>query len=81
MKLKLVPDAGRLLKHSVTLRMIEAFVAITVLELVATLAPTVASYLPFNPIWLAAAASVCGSLAWVFRFILQRKISGDEDGE
>lgn len=79
--MKLVPNAGQVLKCSLSLRMIEAFVAITLLELVATLAPVVASYLPFNPIWLLGAASVCGSLAWAARFILQSKISGDPDGE
>ncbi|OJY66462.1 hypothetical protein [Rhizobium sp. 60-20] len=77
MKPKLVPNAGRVLKRSLSLRMIEAFVAITLLDLAASLAPAVASYLPFNPVWLLAAASVCGSLAWAFRFVLQSKISGD----
>ncbi|NTI27682.1 hypothetical protein [Rhizobium rhizogenes] len=81
MKPKLVPNPGRVLKHSASLRMIEAFVAITVLELVATLAPAVVSYLPFNSIWLLAAASICGSLAWAFRFVLQSKISGDDDAD
>jgi hypothetical protein len=81
MKPKLVRNPGRVLKHSATLRMIEAFLAITVLELVATLAPAFATYLPFDSIWLLAAASVCGSLAWVFRFILQSKISGDDDAD
>ncbi|NTF80858.1 hypothetical protein G6K88_07775 [Agrobacterium rhizogenes] len=81
MKPKLVPNPGRVLKHSATLRMIEMFLAITVLELVATLAPAVAAYLPFNPAWLLGAASICGSLAWVFRFLLQIKISGDRDAD
>ena len=81
MKPKLVPNAGRVLKRSLSLRMIEAFVAITLLDLVAALAPAVASYLPFNPAWLLGAASVCGSLAWAARFLLQSKISGDRDAE
>lgn len=81
MKPKLVPNAGRVLKRSLSLRMIEAFLAINLLELVAALAPALASYLPFNPIWLLALASVCGSLAWAFRFVLQSKISGDHDAD
>lgn len=76
MKPKLVPNAGRVLKRSLSLRMIEAFVAITLLDLAASLAPVVASYLPFNPVWLLGAASICGSLAWAARFILQTRISG-----
>ncbi|WP_267550465.1 hypothetical protein [Rhizobium rhizogenes] len=79
--MKLVRNPGRVLKHSMSLRMIEAFVAITLLELVGTLAPAFANYLPFNPLWLLGAASICGSLAWAFRFVLQSKISGDPDGE
>lgn len=81
MKPKLVPNAGRVLKRSLSLRMIEAFLAITLLELAAALAPSLAAYLPFNPIWLLALASVCGSLAWALRFVLQTKISGDRDAD
>ena len=81
MRPKLVPNAGRVLKRSLSLRMIEAFVAITVLDLVASLAPAVANYLPFNPVWLLGAASVCGSLAWAARFLLQGKISGGKDAD
>ncbi len=81
MKPKLVPNAGRVLKRSLSLRMIEAFLAITLLELVAAIAPAFAAYLPFNPVWLLGAASVCGSLAWAFRFVLQTKISGDRDAD
>ncbi|TIX89180.1 hypothetical protein [Rhizobium sp. P44RR-XXIV] len=81
MKPKLVPNAGRVLKRSLSLRMIEAFLAITLLELAAALAPALASYLPFNTIWLLALASVCGSLAWAFRFVLQTKISGGSDAD
>ncbi|MFJ6323323.1 MULTISPECIES: hypothetical protein [unclassified Rhizobium] len=79
--MKLVPRPGRVLKRSLSLRMIEAFVAITLLDLAASLAPAVASYLPFTLVWLLAAASVCGSLAWVARFVLQSKISGDRDAD
>ncbi|WP_065091650.1 hypothetical protein [Rhizobium leucaenae] len=81
MKPKLVPHAGRVLKRSLNLRMIEAFVAITLLDLAATLAPAVAGYLPFNPVWLLGAASICGSLAWAARFLLQSKISGDRNAD
>lgn len=81
MKPKLVPNAGRVLKRSLSLRMIEAFLAITLLELAAAIAPALAAYLPFNPVWLLTIASVCGSLAWVFRFVLQSKISGDRDAD
>ncbi|SCB16546.1 hypothetical protein [Rhizobium hainanense] len=81
MKPKLVPNAGRVLRRSLSLRMIEAFLVITLLDLVSALAPSLAAYLPFNPVWLLAAASVCGSLAWVFRFVLQSKISGDRDAD
>ncbi len=81
MKPKLVPNAGRVLKRSLSLRMIEAFLAITLLELAAALAPALAAYLPFNPVWLLALASVCGSLAWIARFVLQTKISGDRDAD
>jgi hypothetical protein len=80
MKPKLVPHAGRVLKRSLSLRMIEAFVLITLLDL-ASLAPAVASYLPFNPVWLLGIASVCGSLAWAARFVLQAKISGDRNAD
>jgi len=81
MKPKLVPNAGRVLKRSLSLRMIEAFVAITLLDLAAALAPALTAYLPFNPVWLLGAASICGSLAWAARFLLQSKISGDHDAE
>ena len=76
MKPKLVPNAGRVLKRSLSLRMIEVFLAITLLDLVSALAPSLAAYLPFNPTWLLAAASICGSLAWIARFLLQPKMSG-----
>ena len=56
MQPKLVPNAGRVLKRSLSLRMIEAFVAITLLDLAASLAPAIAGYLPFNPVWLLGAA-------------------------
>jgi hypothetical protein len=81
MKPKLVPHAGRVLKRSLSLRMIEAFLVITLLDLAAAVAPSLAAYLSFNPIWLLAAASICGSLAWAARFILQPKISGDRDAD
>lgn len=66
---------ARVLKRSLSLRMIEVFLVLTLLDLAASVAPALAAYLPFNPIWLLSAASICGSLAWIARFVLQPKIS------
>ncbi|MGV1795348.1 hypothetical protein [Rhizobium sp. A37_96] len=79
MRPKFVPNAGPLLKRSLSLRMIEAFLVFMLLDLASAVASSLAAYLPFNPIWLFAPASICGSLAWAFRFVLQTKVSGDRN--
>lgn len=81
MKPKLVPNAGRVLKHSSALRLIEISFAITVLDLVASVTPALKDFLPVDPIWLTAVGSLGMSAAWCARFFAQSKVKGGFNGE
>lgn len=72
----LIPNKRKVLRGSLTLRMLELGFAITVLELAAVLLPELGDRFPFDRLWLLAGASGAQFLAWVCRFILQPKISG-----
>jgi hypothetical protein len=61
--------------------MLELGFAITVLELAAVLLPELGDRLPFDRLWLLVGASGAQFLAWICRFILQPKLSGDTNGE
>lgn len=71
---RLVKNASRVLKHSSTLRLIELSFVIMVLDLGASILPALDDFLPFNPVWLTAAGSLCMSAAWGARFIAQSKM-------
>lgn len=66
-------------RHSVSLRMIEACLGLVLLELAQAVLPSLADYVRIPSVYLLAGASVCGSLAWIGRFLFQRKITGDDD--
>lgn len=78
-KITLVPKAGKVLRHSSNLRMIEICVALLVLDQIAALVPYFADVLPFDQRWLIAISTLAGSAAWICRFIPQRKISGSDE--
>lgn len=73
--MKLISNKGAVAKGSLSLRAIEAFMFLTLLSLGEALLPQLAQYIPVNPVWLLAGASLCGSLAWGLRFVLQSKLS------
>ncbi|MBB3608686.1 hypothetical protein [Rhizobium sp. BK602] len=78
MKPKLVPNAGRVLRHSSSLRLIEVSIVVGILQFLADASDGLKDFLPFNPIWLTAAGSFAGAAAWGARLIAQQKVSGDE---
>lgn len=80
MRPRLVKNAGRVLRHSSTLRMIEISFLIMMLDLGASILPALDDFLPFNPVWLTAGGSLCMSAAWGARFIAQSKMRVN-DGE
>lgn len=77
--MKLVRKPGRVLRHSSSLRLIEAFTAITILQVVADAAPAFKDFLPIDVVWLTVAASVAGVAAWAARFVLQAKMRPSDD--
>lgn len=76
--MKLVDNKGKVLKHSSSLRMIEATIAISVLQIASDVLPAVKTWIPVDPVYLTIGAAVCGALAWGFRFIMQRAVSDEQ---
>jgi len=79
MKPKLVRNPGRVLRHSSTLRLIEISIAVALLDLGASLLPALKDFLPVDPVWLTAGASLSMSAAWGARFIAQSKMRVDDE--
>ena len=71
----LIENRGAVFRSSATLRFIEMTLLIVVLDLLAALLPSFADYVPFDSRYMLAAASICGSLAYIARFIPQSSIS------
>ena len=79
--MKPVRNARRVLKHSFNLRLTEITVGLTLISLASDLLGAFKDSLPSAPLWLVGAASVTGTLAWVFRLVAQETISGDDNAD
>lgn len=77
--MKLIPHKGKVLRGSITLRLIELGFLITLFDLASAVLPELAPDDPNKKLWLMGGAAACQLAAWIGRFILQPKLSGGDD--